>query len=80
MTDEERDRHIQELRASESKRSEDSLERVVRERKGFVEAPDMERLKPTPEEQERLRRILEWQDASARSTIMLGVPPEDQAP
>lgn len=41
--------------------------------KGFVEpGPDPERFKPTPEEQAMLQRLLDWQEASAKCTLIFG--------
>lgn len=41
---------------------------------GFISAPSGEALKLTPEEKAYFDGLLEWQEASNKSTIILGVP------
>ncbi len=52
--------------------------RQVAARKGFTSAPTLEQLKPTPRELARMDELIAWQERSAKSTIVLGVPMEDQ--
>lgn len=42
---------------------------------GFIGAPSVEDLKPTPEQREVLRRLLWWQEASKHSNFMIGPRP-----
>lgn len=44
----------------------------------IVSAPTADQLKPTKSERELLRQLREWQEQSARSPIILGVPMKDQ--
>lgn len=39
---------------------------------GFIFAPTGEDIKPTPEEQEKLKKLWEWHETSQRSQIVLG--------
>jgi hypothetical protein len=41
---------------------------------GFYKVPTLEQLKPTPEEQHQLESLLQWQEQSAKSKLVLGVP------
>ena len=52
-----------------------SLEPVGSESpRGFISAPTLEQLRPTREEQEELRRLWEWQEASKRDLTMWDTP------
>jgi hypothetical protein len=42
--------------------------------KMFLSSPSPEDLKPTPEEQELLRGLWDWQQRSAKSVRLVGVP------
>ena len=47
--------------------------------KGFISAPTLDQLQPTPEEQQLLRELLEWQEQSAKSHYILGGSVECQS-
>ena len=42
--------------------------------RGFVSAPTLDQLKPTPRETELLATLWNWQEESAKSCIVLGQP------
>lgn len=48
-------------------------------RRGFVKAPSLEQLKPTPEERHLLGVLWDWLEHSKRSKLILGVPLNEQA-
>lgn len=47
--------------------------------KGFITAPTLEQLLPTNYEKSMLKVLIDWQEQSAKSQIILGVPMEKQA-
>lgn len=56
----------------------DTCVRCGAKRDRIVSAPSVADLMPTPEEQEHFRRLLEWQEASARSQMRLGETQNDK--
>lgn len=42
--------------------------------KGFISAPTLKQLNPTPREAEMLGKLWNWQEQSKKSTIVLGKP------
>lgn len=47
---------------------------------GFISAPSGDALKLTPKEQAYFEGLLKWQEDSAKSTLILGIPYSQQPP
>jgi len=46
--------------------------------RGFISVPTLDQLKPTPREKALLKMLWDWQEASAKSTLVLGKPLSDK--